>query len=96
MRSRALAGSLLALLALTPACAPTRSDALLDAAQKARELDAAGRYAEAEPLLREALKRSRWGLGTKDPVTGRTQFVQLSNKGWATVARLAANKSLSD
>ncbi len=45
MRSRALAGPLLALLALTPACAPTRSDALLDAAQKARELDAAGRYA---------------------------------------------------
>ena len=69
MQSRALAGSLLALLALTPACAPTRSDALLDAAQKARELDAAGRYAEAEPLLREALERSRWGLGTKDPVT---------------------------
>src|SRR5689334_51780 len=68
MQARALVGLVLALLLLAPSCAPVQSETLKETLSKGVELYQAGRYEEAEPLLKEALAQSQREFGSEDPV----------------------------
>jgi hypothetical protein len=62
MRARVLAGLVLATpLVLTPVLAPAQSELVLEPMRKGVALFQAGRYREAEPLIKEALRQSERG-----------------------------------
>jgi hypothetical protein len=64
MRARVLAGLVLATpLVLTPVLATAQSELVLEPMRKGVALFQAGRYREAEPLIKEALRQSERELG---------------------------------
>jgi hypothetical protein len=67
MRAHVLASLVLAPLALASALSPAQSDTVLEAFRKGVELYQAGRYGEAEPLMKEALRRSEREFGPDNP-----------------------------
>jgi tetratricopeptide (TPR) repeat protein len=69
MQAWTMAGLALALVVAAPATAPAQSEALQEIIRKGAELYSAGRYAEAEPLWREALERGEREFGPQEPRT---------------------------
>ena len=67
MRAHVLASLVLAALALAPALAPAQADTVLEPLRKGVALYQAGRYGEAEPLMKEALSRSEREFGPDNP-----------------------------